>query len=417
MPPPSPMSSHNCHFCSALLRHRFCDLGLQPFSNAFIREQDFDRMEPFYLLQADVCAQCLLVQVPQFETPEQIFGDYVYFSSFSDSWLAHCESFANDAIMRFKLDQSSRVVEIASNDGYLLKFFDRAGIPVIGVEPAGNVAKAAQAAGIHTMVEFFGTEFAKTLAAADKHADLIICNNVFAHVPDLNDFTRGLCTLLKPNGVLSIEFPHLQRLIEQNQFDTIYHEHFCYFSFLTARRVLAHHGLDVFDVFQLPTHGGSLRVLAQHSGCGTQPVTDRVAQLTEQEANFGIERLSLYLDFDDKARAVKRDLLEFLINAKREGKAVAGYGAPAKGNTLLNYCGIRQDFVDYTVDRNPEKQGRYLPGTRIPVHAPEQLKLTKPDYVLVLPWNIKEEVMGQNAYIRDWGGRFVIPIPSLQVMD
>ena len=411
------MSSHNCHFCSALLRHRFCDLGLQPFSNAFIREQDFDRMEPFYPLQADVCAQCLLVQVPQFETPEQIFGDYVYFSSFSDSWLAHCESFANDAIMRFKLDQSSRVVEIASNDGYLLKFFDRAGIPVVGVEPAGNVAQAAQAAGIHTMVEFFGTEFAKTLAAAEKHADLIICNNVFAHVPDLNDFTRGLCTLLKPNGVLSIEFPHLQRLIEQNQFDTIYHEHFCYFSFLTARRVLAHHGLDVFDVFQLPTHGGSLRVLAQHSGSGTQPVTDRVAQLTEQEANFGIERLSLYLDFDDKARAVKRDLLEFLINAKREGKAVAGYGAPAKGNTLLNYCGIRQDFLDHTVDRNPEKQGRYLPGTRIPVHAPEQLKLTKPDYVLVLPWNIKEEVMGQNAYIRDWGGRFVIPIPSLQVMD
>jgi SAM-dependent methyltransferase len=410
-------NEHPCRFCGTPLDLRFCDLGLQPLSNAFIREQDLDRMEPFYPLQADVCAQCLLVQVPQFETPEQIFGDYVYFSSFSDSWLAHCESFASDAITRFKLDQSSRVVEIASNDGYLLKFFDRAGIPVIGVEPAGNVAQAAQAAGINTIIEFFGNDFAKTLATAEKHADLIICNNVFAHVPDLNDFTRGLCTLLKPDGVLSIEFPHLQRLIEQNQFDTIYHEHFCYFSFLTARRVLAHHGLDVFDVFQLPTHGGSLRVLAQHSGSGTQPVTERVAQLTEQEANFGIEQLSLYLDFDDKARAVKRDLLEFLIDAKREGKTVAGYGAPAKGNTLLNYCGIRQDFLDYTVDRNPEKQGRYLPGTRIPVHAPEQLKLTKPDYVLVLPWNIKEEVMGQNAYIRDWGGRFVIPIPSLQVMD
>jgi len=408
---------NNCRFCDTPLRHRFCDLGLSPLSNAFIRAADLGRMEPFYPLQADVCEQCLLVQVPQFETPEQIFSDYVYFSSFSDSWLKHCEAFATDAISRFKLGQQSRVVEIASNDGYLLRFFHRAGIPVLGVEPAANVAQAAQADGIDTVVNFFGAEFAKKLVADGKQADMVVCNNVFAHVPDLNDFTEGLNTLLKPTGVLSIEFPHLQRLIEQSQFDTIYHEHFCYFSFLTARRVLAHHGMTVFDVIQLPTHGGSLRVLAQHADTGPRTVTRNVADLVDQESRFGIDKLDLYLQFDDKARVVKRDLLEFLIRAKRDGKSVAGYGAPAKGNTLLNYCGIRQDFLDYTVDRNPEKQGRFLPGTRIPVYAPEQLKVTKPDYVLILPWNIKDEVVVQTGYIRDWGGRFVIPIPSLQVID
>lgn len=408
---------HNCRFCQTPLKLRFCDLGLSPLSNAFVREQDLGQMEPFYPLQADVCEKCLLVQVPQFETPSQIFGDYVYFSSFSDSWLAHCEAFASDAITRFGLGQHSRVVEIASNDGYLLQFFRRAGVPVLGVEPAANVARVAQANGIDTVVEFFGSDFAEKLTAEAKQADLIVCNNVFAHVPDLNDFTRGLQTLLKPKGVLSIEFPHLQRLIEESQFDTIYHEHFCYFSFLTARRVLAHHGLDVFDVVQLPTHGGSLRVLAQRGDSGSQPVTKRVLDLTDQEARFGIEQLDMYLSFDGRARTVKRDLLEFLIAAKRQGKLIAGYGAPAKGNTLLNYCGIRQDFLDYTVDRNPEKQGRFLPGTRIPVFAPEQLKITKPDYVLILPWNIKDEVVSQISYIREWGGRFVVPIPSLQVLD
>lgn len=410
-------NQHTCRFCAEPLNRRFCDLGLSPLSNAFIRKADLGRMEPFYPLQADVCEQCLLVQVPQFETPEQIFSDYVYFSSFSDSWLKHCEAFATDAISRFKLGQQSRVVEIASNDGYLLRFFHRAGIPVLGVEPAANVAQAAQADGIDTVVNFFGAAFAKKLVADGKQADMVVCNNVFAHVPDLNDFTEGLNTLLKPTGVLSIEFPHLQRLIEQSQFDTIYHEHFCYFSFLTARRVLAHHGMTVFDVIQLPTHGGSLRVLAQHADTGPRTVTRNVADLVDQESRFGIDKLDLYLQFDDKARVVKRDLLEFLIRAKRDGKSVAGYGAPAKGNTLLNYCGIRQDFLDYTVDRNPEKQGRFLPGTRIPVYAPEQLKVTKPDYVLILPWNIKDEVVVQTGYIRDWGGRFVIPIPSLQVID
>jgi len=410
-------NQHTCRFCAEPLNRRFCDLGLSPLSNAFIRKADLGRMEPFYPLQADVCEQCLLVQVPQFETPEQIFSDYVYFSSFSDSWLKHCEAFATDAISRFKLGQQSRVVEIASNDGYLLRFFHRAGIPVLGVEPAANVAQAAQADGIDTVVNFFGAAFAKKLVADGKQADMVVCNNVFAHVPDLNDFTEGLNTLLKPTGVLSIEFPHLQRLIEQSQFDTIYHEHFCYFSFLTARRVLAHHGMTVFDVIQLPTHGGSLRVLAQHADTGPRTVTRNVADLVDQESRFGIDKLDLYLQFDDKARVVKRDLLEFLIRAKRDGKSVAGYGAPAKGNTLLNYCGIRQDFLDYTVDRNPEKQGRFLPGTRIPVYAPEQLKVTKPDYVLILPWNIKDEVVAQTGYIRDWGGRFVIPIPSLQVID
>ncbi len=409
--------SHICRFCDAPLRHRFCDLGLNPLSNAFIRKQDLSLIEPFYPLQADVCEQCLLVQVPQFESPARIFSDYAYFSSYSDSWLAHCEVFANEAIARFKLEKQSRVVEIASNDGYLLQFFLRAGVPVLGVEPAANVAMAAQANGIDTLVEFFGQELATKMAAEGKRADLIVCNNVFAHVPDLHDFTHGLRTLLKPDGVLSIEFPHLQKLMEQNQFDTIYHEHFCYFSFLTANRVLAHYELDIFDVIQLPTHGGSLRVLAQHADSGSRPVSDRVAQLVEQENRFGIERLDRYLDFDSQVRVVKRELLNFLIDTKHQGKSIAGYGAPAKGNTLLNYCGIRQDLLDYTVDRNPEKQGRFLPGTHIPVLAPEKLKLTKPDYVLILPWNIKDEVISQISHIREWGGRFVIPIPSLQVLD
>jgi 2-polyprenyl-3-methyl-5-hydroxy-6-metoxy-1,4-benzoquinol methylase len=413
------MTGHKnaCRFCGAPLRLRFCDLGLSPPSNAYLREQDLGRMEAFYPLQAEVCEKCLLVQVPEFETPEQIFTDYAYFSSFSDSWLEHCKQFVAEAITRFGMDARSRVVEIASNDGYLLQYFKQAGVPVLGVEPAANVARVARERGIESLVRFFGVPLAQELADQGKQADLVICNNVFAHVPDLNDFTRGLYVLLKPNGVVSIEFPHLQRLIEQSQFDTIYHEHFCYFSFQTACRVLAHHGLKVFDVAQIPTHGGSLRVMAQRAESGTRPVESRVAQLTEQEERFGINRIELYLTFDEKARAVKRDLLEFLINAKRAGKTVAGYGAPAKGNTLLNYCGIRQDFVDYTVDRNTEKQGRYLPGTLIPVHAPEMIKQTRPDYVLILPWNIKDEVIQQTSYIREWGGRFVIPIPSLQVLD
>jgi len=410
------MYKHSCRFCGAPLRHRFCDLGLSPPSNAYMREGDLDQMEAFFPLQADVCEQCLLVQVPAFETPEQIFTDYAYFSSFSDSWLEHCKKFAAEAIARFGLDTQSRVVEIASNDGYLLQFFKQAGVPVLGIEPAANVARVAQDRGIDSLVRFFGVALAEELAGQGKQADLIVCNNVFAHVPDLNDFTHGLHILLKPEGVVSIEFPHLQRLIEQSQFDTIYHEHFWYFSFLTARRVLAHHGLEVFDVVQIPTHGGSLRVMAQRAGSGKQPVTAAVAKLSAQEDGFGMSRLETYLTFDEKARAVKRDLLEFLIKSKREGKTIAGYGAPAKGNTLLNYCGIRQDFIDYTVDRNTEKQGRFLPGTHIPVHAPEMLRQTRPDYVLILPWNIKDEVMAQTSYIREWGGRFVVPIPSLQVI-
>ncbi len=406
-----------CRFCDAPLRISFCDLGLSPPSNAFLREQDLGRMEAFYPLQAEVCKQCLLVQVPEFETPEQIFTDYAYFSSFSDSWLEHCKNFVSEAIVRFSMGAQSRVIEIASNDGYLLQFFKKAGVPVLGIEPAANVARVAQERGIDSLVRFFGVALARELADQGRQADLVICNNVFAHVPDLNDFARGLHIILKQDGVVSIEFPHLQRLIEQSQFDTIYHEHFCYFSFLTARRILAHHGLAIYDVAQIPTHGGSLRVFAQKAESGTRPVTASVAQLADQEERFGITRLDLYKTFDDKARTVKRDLLEFLIHAKREGMTIAGYGAPAKGNTLLNYCGIRQDFIDYTVDRNTEKQGRYLPGTLIPVHAPEMLKQTRPDYVLILPWNIKDEVMAQTSYIREWGGRFVIPIPFLQVLD
>jgi SAM-dependent methyltransferase len=372
-------------------------------------------MERFYPLHARVCAGCLLVQVPSFETPEQIFSDYAYFSSFSDSWLAQCQAYAEAVACRFDLNEQSLVVEIASNDGYLLQFFKERHIPALGIEPAANVAEAARRRGIETLVRFFGQDLAAELGRQGKSADLVIANNVLAHVPDLHDFVAGLARMLKPQGVLTVEFPHLKCLIEQNQFDTIYHEHFSYFSFLVAKQVLARHGLAVFDVDRLPTHGGSLRVFAQLAASGRQPVTSAVDELLREEARDGFQALATYVGFADKAQTVKRDLLEFLITAKRQGRRVVGYGAPAKGNTLLNYCGIRTDFLDYTVDRNPAKQGQYLPGTHIPIFAPERLRETRPDYVLVLPWNLRQEIVSQLDFIRGWGGRFVVPIPRLEV--
>jgi SAM-dependent methyltransferase len=366
-------------------------------------------------LKAYVCDSCLLVQLEAFETPANIFQEYAYFSSYSDSWLQHCRKFAESAMSGFGLRGDSLVIEVASNDGYLLQFFRQAGIPVLGIEPAANVAKMAEKRGIPTLVQFLGKQTALAIVERGHRADLLIGNNVFAHVPDLNDFIAGLAVLLKPEGVLSLEFPHLQKLIAECQFDTIYHEHFSYFSLLAASRALNRHGLEVFDVEQIPTHGGSLRVLAAHAAAARRRLTDRPARVLDDEAKAGLHSVTKYLSFDVQAQAAKRSLLRFLIEARENGQRVVGYGAPAKGNTLLNYCGIRRDLVDYTVDRNPYKQGRYLPGSRLPIFAPERIDETKPDYVLILPWNIREEIVSQLGRIRSWGGRFVTPVPRVQV--
>jgi SAM-dependent methyltransferase len=413
------MSTPACRFCRAPLEHTFCDLGMAPLSNAYLAAGQLNVMEPFYPLHAYVCGGCFLVQLLEFQSPEKIFGDYAYFSSYSDSWLAHARSYAGQMTQRFGLGPDSQVVEIASNDGYLLQYFRERRIPVLGVEPAGNVAAAAEAKGIPTLVKFFGTQTAAGLAADGRHADLLIGNNVLAHVPDLNDFVAGLALLLKPSGVITMEFPHLLRLMEEVQFDTIYHEHFSYFSLTTAQRVFARHGLTIFDVDELPTHGGSLRIYACHSGNqrgDPRAVAGSVAKLRLREDSAGLGRIETYAGFAEGVRETKRALLEFLIGAKRQGKRLAGYGAAAKGNTLLNYCGIRGDFLDYVVDRNPHKQNRFMPGSHIPILPPEKIEETRPDYLLILPWNLQAEIVGQMAHIRRWGGRFVVPVPRVEVL-
>jgi SAM-dependent methyltransferase len=356
------------------------------------------------------------VQLEEFESPEAIFSDYAYFSSYSDSWLAHAERYAAAMSARFGIGPASRVVEIASNDGYLLQYFKQRDVPVLGIEPAANVARAAEARGIPTRVEFFGAACARRLAAAGEQADLAVANNVLAHVPGLTDFVEGLRLLLAPGGVATCEFPHLLKLILGNQFDTIYHEHFSYFSLLAAQRVFAAHSLTVFDVEELPTHGGSLRVFLRHAGEAARAPTGNVAKVLADERAAGLDRLERYAAFQERVSETKRDLLDFLIGAKRAGKRIAAYGAAAKGNTLLNYCGVRSDFVDYVVDRSPHKQGRYLPGTHLPIVPPERIRETRPDYLLILPWNIREEVMAQNAFIKEWGGQFVVPIPAVAVL-
>ena len=406
-----------CRFCSAVLEETFADLGMSPISNSFLKAEELNAMEPFYPLHAYVCGACFLVQLDEFESPAKIFGDhYAYFSSYSDSWLDHARRYTEHMIDRFGYGPKSQVIEIASNDGYLLQYFKQRGIPVLGIEPAKNVAAAAISKGIPTLTRFFGAETARDLVGQGTQADLLLGNNVLAHVPDLNDFVAGMKIILKPEGVITMEFPHLQHLIEENQFDTIYHEHFSYFSFLAARRVFAHHGLELFDVEEIPTHGGSLRIFAGHAGQG-RAMGGRVEEILARERRLGFEDLATYREFSERVRETKRRLLEFLISVKRAGKRVVGYGAPAKGNTLLNYCGIRADFVDFTVDRSPHKQNTFLPGTHIPVFAPERIDAEKPDYVLILPWNLKDEIMGQMAHIRSWGGKFVVPIPAVKVLD
>ncbi|OAD21870.1 NDP-hexose 3-C-methyltransferase protein [Candidatus Thiomargarita nelsonii] len=389
---------------------------MSPLSNAYLKPAQLQQMEPFYPLHAYVCEQCYLVQLQEFESPANIFSDYAYFSSYSESWLKHAKAYTEYMIERFGFNNTSQIVEIASNDGYLLQYFKDKNIPVLGVEPAQNVATVAQAAGIPTVTKFFGVKTATELANEGKTADLLLGNNVLAHVPDINDFVGGLKKLLKPHGVITMEFPHLLRLMEQNQFDTIYHEHFSYLSFITVEKIFAKQGLSLFDVAELTTHGGSLRIFARHTEDDTKPLTERVDNLRQLEKQTGLDDIKTYQIFAEKVRETKRKILDFLIPIKQAGKTIVGYGAPAKGNTLLNYCGIRTDFIDYTVDRSPHKQDLFLPGTHIAIHHPDKIKPTKPDYVLILPWNLKDEIIEQMAYIREWGGQFVVLIPEIGVI-
>jgi SAM-dependent methyltransferase len=410
-------ASITCRFCKAPIRHTFVDLGMSPLCESYVKAEDLNKVEHFYPLHAFVCEQCWLVQLDEYVSASEIFTEYAYFSSFAESWVEHARQYTVQMIDLLRLTSRSQVVELASNDGYLLQHFVQHGIPSLGVEPAANVARVAIAKGIPTDVLFFGEQTARELLQKGKAADLLLGNNVLAQVPDINDFVRGMKILLKPTGIITMEFPHLQRLIEGNQFDTIYHEHFSYFSFIAVEKIFAAHGLKLFDVEELPTHGGSLRIYACHAERTDQAVLAGALNLKQRELDLGYTRLEVYASFDEQVKETKRKLLEFLIAARREGKTVVGYGAPGKGNTLLNYCGIRTDFISYTVDKNPYKQGKFLPGTRIPILAPEQISLTRPDYVLILPWNFKDEIMAQNAYIRQWGGRFVVPIPQVTVFS
>jgi 2-polyprenyl-3-methyl-5-hydroxy-6-metoxy-1,4-benzoquinol methylase len=409
------VSNPCCRFCGTVLRHTFVDLGMSPLCESYVGPDQLNQMEPFYPLHVYVCERCFLVQLEEYVSPEEIFSEYAYFSSYADTWLQHVKAYTDMIVERFQLDGQSRVVEIASNDGYLLQYFVQKDIPVLGIDPAANIAEVAVQKGVPTLVKFFGEQAAQELVAGGKQADLLIGNNVLAHVPGLNDFVRGMKVLLKPQGVITMEFPHLMRLMEGNQFDTIYHEHFSYLSLITVEKVFAAHGLTLFDVEELPTHGGSLRIYARHTEDTSKPVGQRVQELEAREEAAGFTCLETYVSFAEQVKDTKRKLLDFLVRAKWEGKSVAGYGAPGKGNTLLNYCGIRSDFLDYTVDRNPYKQGKFLPGTHIPIFHPDKIKTTKPDYVLILPWNFKDEIMEQVGYIRDWGGQFVVPIPEVKV--
>jgi ubiquinone/menaquinone biosynthesis C-methylase UbiE len=404
-----------CRFCSGPLAE-FVDLGMSPLCESYVARDQLKSMEPFYPLVAYVCRDCLLVQLQEYVAPEDIFSEYAYLSAYSDAWLEHARRYVETMTERLGLGPASYVIELGSNDGYLLQFFVEKGIPVLGIDPAANIAGAAEARGVPTLVTFFGVETARELAEKGNQADLVVGNNVLAQVANLNSFVEGIRLILKPQGVCTIEFPHLFKTMVGNQFDQIYHEHFSYFSAFTAEKIFAAHGMHIFDVEELWTHGGSLRIYACHAGDASHPTAPSVSVLARREREAGLHRLETYADFADRVRATKRKLLSFLIEAKTCGKSLVGYGAPGKGNTLLNYCGIRTDFLDYTVDRNPYKQGKYLPGTHIPIYSPEKIAETRPDYVLILPWNLKDEITNQLAYIRSWGGKFVVPIPEVSVL-
>ena len=404
-----------CRFCRAPLHQTVVDLGVSPLCESYISAAQLDQMEPFYPLRVYVCDRCFLVQVQEYVSPERIFAEYAYLASCSDSWLAHARTYVDMIIERLALGRASLVIEVGSNDGYLLQYFVERGVPALGIDPAANVAEVAVSRGVPTRTMMFGLATALDLAAEGRRADLLVANNVLAQVSDLNGSVQGRAAVLALAGVITLEVPHLLRLLRENQFDTIYHEHFSYFSLRVVERVFAAHGLTVFDVEELPTHGGSLRIYARHAADGTRPIDERVSRLVERERDAGLEGVERYAPFADRVHETKRRLLEFLIGVKRHGKTIVGYGAAGKGNTLLNFCGIRTDFIDYTVDRNPYKQGKFLPGSRIPIFAPDRVMETRPDYLLILPWNLREEIVAQMAGIRAWGGQFVVPIPEVRV--
>ena len=407
---------HSCRLCGTGLKYTFIDLGMSPPCESFVPRELIDSMEAYYPLHAYVCEECLLVQLSEYVSPQAIFEEYAYFSSYSTSWVAHAKKYCHQMAEQLQLGRDSLVVELASNDGYLLQHFLPLNIPVLGVEPAANVAKVAIEKGIPTRVEFFGEKYAQTLVNEGLRADLIAGNNVLAQVPDLNDFVAGMKILLKPEGVITLEFPHIEKLIAENQFDTIYHEHFSYFSLLTIELMAERHELKVIDVEELGTHGGSLRVHLAHAA-SERPIQPSVARVVKNEIDAGLDRIEIYTSFVENARQVKRELLSFLIEAKKAGKTICGYGAPGKGNTLLNYCGIGTDFLDFTVDRNPYKHGRYTPGMHIPIEPVEAIDLVKPDYILILPWNLKDEIVAQMRHVQEWGAKFVVPIPSVAVIN
>jgi C-methyltransferase C-terminal domain/Putative zinc binding domain/Methyltransferase domain len=411
-----PETAPACRFCAAPLHRTVVDLGMSPLCESFLAADELDRMERFYPLDVRVCDSCLLVQLPEYVSPEEIFTEYAYFSSYSDSFVEHAHDYVTMIVGRLGLDRNSSVVEIASNDGYLLQHFLELEIPVLGIEPAANVAAAALDRNIPTRVAFFGRETARELVDEGRRADLLIGNNVLSQAPHLNDFVAGMKVLLAPGGVATVEFPHLMRLLEANLFDTIYHEHFTYFSLLTAERVFAGHGLTVFDLDEVSTHGGSLRLYLRHAEDESRPVTSEVERFRRREEQAGLASFEPYADFRERIAETKRALLDFLIRAKREGKSVVGYGAPGKANTLLNYCGIRTDFVEYTVDRNPYKHGRFTPGTHIPIYPPDRIAETRPDYIWILPWNLKDEIVEQLSYAREWGARFLVAVPQVAVL-
>jgi hypothetical protein len=405
-----------CRFCGAPLTDTVVDLGMSPLCESYLRADQLNAMEPFYPLHVHVCRTCWLVQLEQYVSAEHIFSEYAYFSSFADTWVQHAREYTEKMIDRFGLDGRSQVIEVASNDGYLLQWFVKAGVPALGIEPAANVAVAAEERGVPTLVRFFGVELARELVAEGRRADLLLGNNVLAQVPDLNDFVAGMKIVLAPSGVLTMEFPHVLRLLEENQFDTIYHEHFGYFSAHTTRTILRHHGLELFDVEEIPTHGGSLRVYARHIEDPSTSVSAAVDQLLAREVEAGMLEVDRYRRFEAQVAETKRGILHLVLGLKDRGKRIAGYGAPGKGNTLLNYCGIRTDVLDFTVDRNTYKQGLFLPGTHIPILAPEEIERQRPDYLFILPWNFKDEIMAQMAGIREWGGQFIVPIPDARIV-
>ena len=406
-----------CRFCNTELSAVFIDLNNSPASNSFLKEEELNEPETFYPLKVYTCHQCFLVQVDEYKKSDAIFNsDYVYFSSYSSSWLKHAKAYTDTMTSRFGYTGQSLVIEVASNDGYLLQYFKEKNIPVLGIEPTANTAKVAVSKGIESVVDFFGVRLAKQLVAKNIKADLLLGNNVLAHVPDIVDFVGGMKIILKEAGVVTMEFPHLMQLVDNNQFDTIYHEHFSYLSFTTVQQVFASQGLELFDVDEIPTHGGSLRIYAKHKEDKNKDITPNVAAILKKEADKGMNSLAYYDNFQQKALKVKLDLTDFLIQQKRAGKKVAAYGAAAKGNTLLNYCGIKNDLIDFVVDANPHKQTEYLPASHIPVVNEQYLKDKQPDFVIILPWNLKDEITAQLSYIKEWKGKFVVPIPALQII-